>query len=204
MSAKADQHPPLRLTVDREAAVEAAAARATEGAAEWDPVAGLARALLDGGAATCVTDRRGELIYANAAYERIAEAVADAELAPIGRPIDGPTGPGNETASPLAAVEASNARAERKHAVAVDGGIEYYSLRHEVLRDADGRTIARASIFTPITDQESAKTKLAAANERLEDITRLVSDWVWEINRNQVLTFVSPGSTKRSATISWS
>ncbi|MCH7794917.1 MAG: hypothetical protein IH900_07250, partial [Proteobacteria bacterium] len=76
MSAKADQRPPLRLTVDREAAAEAAAARA----ADCDPVAELARALLDGGAATCVTDRRGELIYANAAYERIAEAVAEAGL----------------------------------------------------------------------------------------------------------------------------
>jgi PAS domain S-box-containing protein len=196
MSAKADKRPPLRLTVDREATAEAATARAAEGAAEGaaecDPVADLARALLDGGAATCVTDRRGELIYANAAYERIAEAVANAGLAPIGRPIDGPPGPGDETVSPRDAAEASNARAERKHAVAVDGGTEYYSLRHEVLRDADGRAIARASIFTPITDRESAKTKLAAANERLEDITRLVSDWVWEINRNQVLTFVSP------------
>ncbi len=62
MSAKADKRPPLRLTVDREATAEADAARAAEGAAECDPVADLARALLDGGAATCVTDRRGELI----------------------------------------------------------------------------------------------------------------------------------------------
>ncbi len=58
MSAKADKRPPLRLTVDREANVEATAERA----ADCDPVADLARALLDGGAATCVTDRRGELI----------------------------------------------------------------------------------------------------------------------------------------------
>ena len=192
MSAKAENRPPLRLTVDRVTAAEADAARA----AACDPVADLARALLDVGAATCVTDRRGELIYANAAYERIAEAAAEAGLAPIGRPIDGPPGPSGghseELASPLAAAEASNARAEGKHALTVSGGTEFYSLRHELLHDADGRAVARASIFTPITDRTSAKTKLAAASERLEDITRLVSDWVWETNRNQVLTFVSP------------
>ena len=77
MSAKADQHPPLRLTVDRETAAEGAAEGTAEGATACDPVAELARALLDGGAATCITDRRGELIHANAAYERIAEAVAE-------------------------------------------------------------------------------------------------------------------------------
>ncbi len=188
MTAKPNQRPPLSLTVDRE--------NAAESPPRLDPVADLARALLDGGAATCVTDRRGELLYANAAYERIAEAVAEAGLAPIGRPIDGPSRDSNATTKALAAVEALTDQVERPHAIAVNGGIEHVTLRHEVLCDADGRKAARATIFTPITDQESAKTKLAAASERLDDITRLVSDWVRETNRNQVLTFVSPRVTE--------
>ena len=39
---------------------------------------------------------------------------------------------------------------------------------------------------------ETIRAKLAGALERLEDITRLVSDWVWETDRDLVLTFASP------------
>ncbi len=188
MSARPDERPPLSLTVDRTDAVEASADREPG----RDPVLALASALLDNGAATCITDRRGELLYANAAYRRIADAVAEAGLAPIGRPIGAPARSSVAAAGALAAVADMNPLTERKHAIQMDGGTEHYGLRHELLRDADGHTIARASIFTPLTEQESAKTKLGAAIERLEDITRLVSDWVWESNRNLVLTFVSP------------
>jgi PAS domain S-box-containing protein len=188
MSAKADKRTPLHITVDRKGAVEASADRD----AECDSVAELARVLLDGGAATCITDRHGELVYANAAYERIADAVAQADLAPIGRPIDGPPRSSDAMTAALMRVETLNARAERKHAITVNGLSEHYVLRHELLHDADGRKVARAAIFTPVTERDSAKTKLVAAIERLEDITRLVSDWIWETNRNLVLTFVSP------------
>ena len=188
MSAKADNGTPLHLTVNR----RDAAGTSAHGAAERDPVTEMARALLDGGAAACVTDRRGELIYANAAYERIAVAVAQADLAPIGRPIDGPPRPSDAKSEALTRAEAFGTLAERQHAITVNNVTEHYSLRHELLRDADGRALARASIFTPVTDRESAKTKLAAAIERLDDITRLVSDWVWETDRTLVLTFVSP------------
>ena len=43
-------------------------------------------------------------------------------------------------------------------------------------------------------DDELARTQeaLERANERFEDITRLVSDWVWETQRDLSLTYVSP------------
>ncbi|MEE8188575.1 MAG: ATP-binding protein [Kiloniellales bacterium] len=41
-------------------------------------------------------------------------------------------------------------------------------------------------------EPEKIRAKLTAALERLEDITRLVSDWVWEADRDLVLTFASP------------
>ncbi len=84
MAAKPNKRARLSLSVDR--GEEARAGSRPNPAS--DPVAEVARALLDGGPATCVTDPRGELIYANAAYERIAIAVAEAGLAPIGRPIE--------------------------------------------------------------------------------------------------------------------
>jgi PAS domain S-box-containing protein len=191
MSARPNKRPPLNLTVDRTDAVETPAERDPG----RDPVAALARSLLDSGAATCITDRRGELLYANPAYRRIADAVAEAGLAPIGRPIDSPALSAAAATGALAAVEEMSPRGprvERKHAIQVGGGTEHYGLRHELLRDAEGRSLARASIFTPMSERESAKTKLGAAIERLDDFTRLVSDWVWESNRNLVLSFVSP------------
>ncbi len=170
MSIKPDQSLPYSLPyspmVDRDAGTH-------------DPVAELARGLLDGGAATCVTDRRGELIYANAAYERIAIAVAEAGLAPIGRPIDG-------------RVDDAATETTRRQAIEIDGEIVRYQIREQILRDAAGGMAGRAVVYTPAAEGDNAKTKLAAAVERLDDITRLVSDWVWETDRDLVLSYLSP------------
>ena len=180
MAAKPNKRARLSLSVDR--GDEARAETRPDPAS--DPVAEVARALLDDGPATCVTDPRGELIYANAAYERIAIAVAEAGLAPIGRPIEvreraaGAAGP--VTRGP-----------ERKNAISVDGRIERYSIQDVVLHGTDGRAAARATVYTAIAEQDSTKAKLAETVERLDDITRLVSDWVWETNHNLVLTYVS-------------
>jgi PAS domain S-box-containing protein len=172
MSVKPDQSMPYNLIVGRDAG-------ASPSASAHDPVAELARSLLDGGAATCVTDRRGELVYANAAYERIAVAVAEAGLAPIGRPID-------------ARVDDTASESTRRQAIEVDGEIVPYQIREQILRDAAGGMAGRAAVYTPVAEPDNAKTKLAAAVERLDDITRLVSDWVWETDRDLVLTYLSP------------
>jgi len=178
MSVKPDKFMPFSLLVDRE---DGAPTRpdATRSGAAGDPVAELARSLLDSGAATCVTDRRGELVYANTAYERIAVAVGEAGLAPIGRPID---------------TRADNTTQEstRRQAIEVDGRIVHYEIREQILRGAAGGITGRAAVFAPVAEQDNAKVKLAAAVERLEDITRLVSDWVWETDRDLVLTYLSP------------
>ena len=164
---------PFSLMVDRtiDTAGQSVSAR--------DLVADLARDLLDGGAATCVTDSRGELIYANAAYERIAIAAAAAGLAPIGRPI--------ETRASGTAPEPT-----RRQAIEVEGKIAHYEIREQILRDAAGAITGRSVVYSPIVKPDNAKTTLAAAIERLEDITRLVSDWVWETDRDSVLTYLSP------------
>jgi PAS domain S-box-containing protein len=173
MSLSPDKSIPFSLMVDRDVGA------AGQSMSAHDLVADLARGLLDGGAATCVTDPRGELIYANAAYERIAIAVAEAGLAPIGRPIDG---------------RSDDAKSESlsQQAIEVDGEILHYQIRKQILRDAAGAVVARAVAYTPVAEPDNAKAKLTAAVERLEDITRLVSDWVWETDRDLALTYLSP------------
>ena len=173
MSADPHKSLPFSLMVDRDIGA------AGQSISAHDLVADLARGLLDGGAATCVTDPRGELIYANAAYERIAIAVAEAGLAPIGRPV--------ETRSGDTAPETT-----RRQAFEVDGEIAHYEIHEQILRDSAGGITGRAMVYSPVARPDNAKTKLAAAIERLEDITRLVSDWVWETDRDLVLTYLSP------------
>ena len=177
MPVEPDKPVPFSLLVDRKPGPAAGSAPASDRMPGL--AADLARSLLDGGAATCVTDRRGELVYANAAYERIAVAVGKAGLAPIGRPIDSRSG---DTAPD----------ATRRQAIDIDGRIERFEIREQILRDSSGAIAGRAVVYTPVAEQDNVKTKLAAAVERLDDITRLVSDWVWETDRDMVLTYLSP------------
>jgi len=178
MSANPDKPLPFSLMVDRTVGVPTQSGGGRP-VSVHDLVADFARNLLDGGAATCVTDPRGELIYANAAYERIAIEIAEAGLAPIGRPISARTGDGASEST-------------RRQAIEVGGEIAYYDIREQVLRDAAGDITGRAAVYTPVAERDDAKTTLAAAVERLEDITRLVSDWVWETDRDLALTYLSP------------
>lgn len=173
MSASPHHDMPFGLMVDRDIGA------AGQSVSAHDLVADLARDLLDGGAAICVTDPRGELIYANAAYERISVAAAAAGLTPIGRPID---------------ARASGAAPEhtRRQAFEVAGEIAHYEIHERILRNATDAITGRSVIYSPVAKPDNTKTTLAAAIERLEDITRLVSDWVWETDRNSVLTYLSP------------
>lgn len=151
-----------------------------------------ARALVDAGAPTCVTDIDGNVIYANDAYERIADAFEEAGIAPAR--VRSNTKPGSEgiATETLATIQALNGPLEREHSLIIDGRNEHFLIHRKPLLNDAGKCYAAASIFERITERKTSDATLAQANERLEDITRLVSDWIWETNRNLVMTFVSP------------
>jgi len=123
--------------------------------------------LLDYASPLCVIGRQGEPIYSNAAYQVIAEYVTEADRAPQRQ--DG-----------------------EEVALVIGERIERFTLRTRSIGGPDGSTALTATILEPRHDHEWANTALDNALERLEDITRLVTDWIWETNRNLVLTFVSP------------
>ena len=148
----------------------------------FEPVSALLRALIDEGSPTCVVDSSGKPLYANGAYARIADALAAAGAAPA------KTGGATEAEHFLEAACGSS----REVTVQIDGRPEHFSLRRKVLTDSQGRFVMVANVFTPAARQDSGADALALANERLDDIARLVSDWIWEANRNLVLTYVSP------------
>jgi PAS domain S-box-containing protein len=166
MDAKANRS--LARTPDPTGPDGGATARAGE--PQPDPLGALHRQLLDEVPPICVTDHTGRLVYSNAAFEQIADAVTAADLAP--------------------------ARAEGGEiSIVVGDRIERYALHCRPLKapGAPGAiTALTATVLEPLPDGDWARNALDAALERLEDITRLVTDWIWETNRNLVLTFVSP------------
>jgi len=145
------------------------------------PFGPLAMSLLAEGPPLCVTNAEGQQLYANPAYDRITAALAasseDAANQPSW-PLQHPNRDGDDTSEACA--------------ITIDGRIEYYRLHRKALvGDAEEGPLI-ATVYLPVSGRDGAGDALAMAIERLEDITRLVSDWVWEADQNLVLTFVSP------------
>ena len=132
-----------------------------------DPLAALLRELVDATDPVCIVDETGGRRYTNSAFERIAEAVTPEDLAP--RRADGDV-----------------------ISLTVGDRLERFMVRSHRIEGPDGDPVLTATVLVPKPDHDWARHALDTAIERLEDMTRLVSDWIWETNRNLVLTFVSP------------
>jgi len=151
----------------------------------------LAMALLEEGPALCVTDAKGRRLFANRAYDRIASALAisaDGDSTQPSWPFHRSARDLDETTSPTTHDDG----ADEACAITIDDRIEYYRIRRKALLGEDGATPVIATVYVPVSGRADAGDALTMAIERLEDVTRLVSDWVWETDRNLVLTFVSP------------
>lgn len=151
----------------------------------------IAAALLPDDAPGCIVDTQGRVLRANAEFEAISKALAD-EVPGLGAAAR-PAGdePGTVPGEVVVAVEALAAAAGRRLAVTVRGRVEHFTLRRVPLPGDDETILATAYIFTPVKEEAEAHRKLAAATGRLEDISRLVSDWIWETDRDLTLTAVS-------------
>ena len=139
--------------------------------------------LLEEGPPVCILSAEGKMIYANRAYHRIAEALAEAGAAPTPS-ILGLVTSASDSSSPIAV--------SQEHKLTIDGRTEYYRARRRLIRGSDGGVKASALLYESTTKLKATATALVQATTRLDDTTRLVSDWVWETDRHLVLTFVSP------------
>src|SRR3546814_217965 len=122
------------------------------------------------------------MVYANKAYHRLAGPLAEAGAAPSQSGI-GLMSPAGDI-SPIAV--------SQEHKLTIDGRTEYYRARRRLIRGSDGSVRATALLYESTTKLKATATALVQATTRLDDTTRLVSDWVWETDRHLVLTFVSP------------
>jgi PAS domain S-box-containing protein len=147
-----------------------------------DLLLALQRDLLEDGPPTCIVSPEGATIYANKAYQRIAPALAEAGALPSQSTLG--LLPQGGDPSPIAV--------SQEHKLTIEGRTEYYRARRRPIRGADGSMRATALVYESTTKLKATASALVQATTRLDDTTRLVSDWVWETDRALTLTFVSP------------
>jgi signal transduction histidine kinase len=129
-----------------------------------------------------VADLAGGLIHVNAAYERLADNLPGnaAEFAPL---------PPTVFAEIVADIKAGSTAPPREIAPVL-GQALHWRAQHNGIFDG-GRLVAVSGTLHDISDLVVSRTQLHLAQERLDDMTRLASDWVWETNSRLALTHVS-------------
>lgn len=144
----------------------------------WDRVIGQSGVDLSDPTPTYLADAQGRLLYANPAFRRIREtypqALADLTIDDI------------ETATRVLG------RPLRQDCVLSLGErVECFVSELSVVHDAQDRAVAVLGRLLPATETERLERALAVAEDRLDDLQRLVSDWVWECDAEMRLTHVS-------------
>ncbi len=121
----------------------------------------------------------GRIRFANDLFGEVAEA--------LDRPPDAPVVP---IATVLEADAAGEGAVRREHG---DGRCILCSSRHEVLRDGAGNRLGVLATFERRQRQISGDA--GSTRQRLADIVRLATDWIWETDRALRFTYLSPRVT---------
>ncbi|MBX6323175.1 MAG: PAS domain-containing sensor histidine kinase, partial [Rhodospirillaceae bacterium] len=131
-----------------------------------------------------IADLQGRVLWSNPAFAALERSLVRARGSGGGGVL-----PLAEIAAEVAALRAAVFRDE---AVRMGDTIQRLRSRHVPLRDETGQIGAIAGIVQPVADESHRLEALALMRERLDDITRLVSDWIWETDPNLTITSVSP------------
>ena len=144
--------------------------------------ADLLLAALEQGSALYLADPNGRIPHANAAYRELApHLTTHPEKAPA-------------TPAQIAAAEGGVLRLD--HAVERDGETCPYVSEHRLAVEPDGAPRVIVGRVAPADEPARMRRALALARERLDDVARLSSDWLWETDRELAVTFVSPRVTE--------
>ncbi len=136
--------------------------------------------LLDHGPALYIADLDGQLIWKNVWFRRLAA------LAPAGKPAGFVPTP--EIAAELALLGSMVFREDL-----IDRGATVMRIksRHMLVRDEEGKPAAIAGIVQASPDESARLGTIAQLRGRIDDISRLVADWIWECDSDLTLTSVS-------------
>ncbi len=179
---------PLKKLLETHTSGHADKAAPLEGSGDADQdMSILQRELLENGDPVALYDRHGQVVYTNPAFDRIAEAfTANAPLNSFG------SDKSRSQQDELNALKSLAGSVINEYAVRINGRVEYFRAKHKALNDSNGEFVGSALLLTPMSEIKALNAALSLANERLDDTTRLVSDWIWETDRNLILTYISP------------
>ncbi|MFQ5784121.1 MAG: ATP-binding protein [Alphaproteobacteria bacterium] len=142
----------------------------------------LAQQLLANAEASYVADLAGELMFANAAYHELLKLVGNTH---------GAEAPGLVSPQAIDGVRRERAAIELEESIEAGGATRRLYSHHFPIDDDDGVLLAIGGVYRDITREHALSQRAGHIQERFDDITRLVSDWVWEVDADFNFTFVS-------------
>jgi len=135
------------------------------------------------GGAALITDATGRMLWSNLAWREFTQRIGFTDEVPLSPPWS------------LAEVATGLTRGVthlREDQVPTPAGIEIVRSEHWGAFDGKGVLIGIATVIDELSLSGRLRQQIGAAQERLDDVTRLVSDWIWETGPDLLLITVSP------------
>ncbi len=142
------------------------------------------------GGAVSISDASGRVLWANLAWHELIERL-DRSLDDMAARVPWSVG---ELVRQEHAQGGDPIR--REDTVRTAGGLDQLSSEHWLARAPNGKLLGFATAVAETTLSARYRRQLAGLQEHLDDLTRLVSDWVWEVATDLTLSFVSARITE--------
>ena len=132
-------------------------------------------------------DQSGNLLYSNQNYRELVEAARKAE------PDDDADLKG-DLLSPEVVEQVGRAQGVvwLEQTIGPAAAPRRYRGLHFPIHENNGRVTVVGGIYYDYSREDAFTKRATLTQERYEDLTRLISDWIWETDRGFNLTFVSP------------
>ncbi|WP_169337427.1 PAS domain-containing sensor histidine kinase [Kiloniella laminariae] len=151
----------------------------------FEAISALKNDIVHNGPPTCVINSDGQIIFANAAYEAIADEIARTSL--LENALSPPY-----TAGEIEAIKLAGGQDPDEYIILQNGKPAHYLASYHHLDHTANTAGATAVVLRPNDEIIQIKQALATVTDRLNDMARLVSDWTWETDSKLNLTYVSP------------
>jgi len=135
------------------------------------------------GGAALITDATGRLLWSNLAWREFAQRIGFNQDVSV---------PSPWSIADVADGLIQGRSHRREDLVETPSGHEVVRSEHWGAFDAEGGLIGIATVIDEPSLSSRLRLQIGAAQERLDDVTRLVSDWIWETGPDLALQAVSP------------